>query len=294
MKEVQGSRTHQDGTAEGGSRQRENHGKKGMSNQPLPASRSRGGCQGRRLRMGHAVAVTTQAASDGSRENTMRVANIENNSLNWVSISSAGAVDITNCDFSGRRARDEMIHVIGSSEPDVIIGSDKDRNRGCKKKDKDHIEFLCELYEAQACARTVLCARINVRSELENEVRSEDHGHAMDESSCSGLVHVRACCVCRREDQGSSTRACERKPIRDKSGVRLQSKCTGTHRHARVDAEDTIGRKEQTGTWVRQAARAIEEQLKKDKQELRDAGTEARERIDSNKISSIIQENAEN
>ena len=43
-------------------------------------------------------------------------------------------------------------------------------------------------------------------------------------------------------------------------GVLLQSKCTGTHRHARVDAEDTIGRREQTGTWVRQAARATEEQ----------------------------------
>ena len=36
--------------------------------------------------------------------------------------------------------------------------------------------------------------------------------------------------------------------------VRLQSKCTGTHRHARVDAEDTIGRREQTGTWVRHFA----------------------------------------
>ena len=36
---------------------------------------------------------------------------------------------MTNCDFSERRARDEMRHIIGSSEPDVIIGSDKDRNR---------------------------------------------------------------------------------------------------------------------------------------------------------------------
>ena len=45
---------------------------------------------------------------------------------------------MTNCDFSERPARD------------VIIVSDKDRNRGCKKKDKDHLEFLCELYEAQA------------------------------------------------------------------------------------------------------------------------------------------------
>ena len=39
-------------------------------------------------------------------------------------------------------------------------------------------------------------------------------------------------------------------------GVRLQSKCTSTHRHAPVHAEDTIGRREQTGTWVREAARA--------------------------------------
>ena len=54
-----------------------------------------------------------------------------------------------------------MRHIIGRSEPDVIIGSDKDRNRGCNKM----------------------------------EVRSDDHGHARDESSCSGLVHVRAGCV---------------------------------------------------------------------------------------------------
>ena len=76
-------------------------------------------------------------------------------------------------------------------------------------------------------------------------------------------------------------------------GVRLQSKCTGTHRRARVDAEDTIGMKEQTGTWVRQAARAIEEQLKKDKQEL--GMRERRKRAeDENIICSIVHENAEN
>ena len=104
---------------------------------------------GKTTPQGHAVAVTTQEPLDGSREKTMRVANIENNSLNWVSTSSAGALDMTNCDFSERRARDQMRHFIGSSELDVITGSDKDRNRGCKK-DKDHIEFLSELYEAQA------------------------------------------------------------------------------------------------------------------------------------------------
>ena len=76
-------------------------------------------------------------------------------------------------------------------------------------------------------------------------------------------------------------------------GVRLQSKCTRTHRHARVDAEETIGRREQTGTWVREAARAMEEQLEKDKQELE--MREQRKRAeDANRICSIINEIAEN
>ena len=67
-----------------------------------------------------AVAVTTQEALDGSREKTMRIANVENNALNSVSISSGRALEMTHCDFSGRPARDEMRHIIGSSEPDVI------------------------------------------------------------------------------------------------------------------------------------------------------------------------------
>ena len=96
----------------------------------------------------HAVAVTTQAAPGGYREKTMRIESVEN-SLNWVSISSAGALDMTHYDISAKTARDEMRHIIGGSEPDFIIGSDKDQNRGCKKRDKDHLEFLCELHEAQ-------------------------------------------------------------------------------------------------------------------------------------------------
>ena len=76
-------------------------------------------------------------------------------------------------------------------------------------------------------------------------------------------------------------------------GVRLQSKCTGTHRHARVNAEDTMGRREQTGTCVRQAARAMEEQLKEDKQEL-EMREQRRRAEDANRICSTIHENAEN
>ena len=76
-------------------------------------------------------------------------------------------------------------------------------------------------------------------------------------------------------------------------GVRLQSKCNSTHRHARVDAEDTVERMEQTGTLVREAARAIDEQLKKDKQEL-EMWEQRRRAEDANRICSIISENAEN
>ena len=65
-----------------------------------------------------------------------------------------------------RSAREETRHIIGSGNPDVIIGSDKDQNRGCRKKDKDHVEFLCELYDAQTA-----CGRYFVR-ELTSEVNS--------------------------------------------------------------------------------------------------------------------------
>ena len=86
---------------------------------------------------------------DGSCEKTKRIATVEKGELNWMSISSAIELDVTRCGFSTKSARDEMRHVIGSSEPDVIIGSDRDQSRGCRRKDKDHIEFLCELCEAQ-------------------------------------------------------------------------------------------------------------------------------------------------
>ena len=79
----------------------------------------------------------------------MRISSVGNNAMKWVSISSAGAVDMTHGDFGVRSARDEMRRIIGSSEPDVIIGSNKDQNRECRKKEKDHMECLCELYEAQ-------------------------------------------------------------------------------------------------------------------------------------------------
>ena len=88
---------------------------------------------------------------------------------------------MAHCHFSVRSAPDEMRHIVGISEPDdVIIWSDKDQNRGCKKEKKDHTEFPCDLYE-----------RADVGSELENEVRGEDRGHAGDANS----IGVRVGCV---------------------------------------------------------------------------------------------------
>ena len=239
---------------------------------------------GKTTPQGHA----THVALDGSCEKTMRVANIENNSLNWVSISSAGALDMTNCDFSERRARDEMTHIIGSSEPDVIIGSDKDRNRGCKKKDKDYIEFLCELYEAQAAQARYFMHELT--SEASSIMKFMGRIMAMPATRAAVVdLCMFGLAACDKGGPGfvnASVRTTNFRQV----GVQLQSRCIGTHRHARVDTEDTIGRKEQTGTWVRQAARAIEEKLKKDKQEL-----EMREqRKRANRICSIIHENAEN
>ena len=58
----------------------------------------------------HAVAVTTQEASDVFREKAMRVANIENNPLNWVSISLAGALDMKNCGWVIGRLVGQGLH----------------------------------------------------------------------------------------------------------------------------------------------------------------------------------------
>ena len=94
---------------------------------------------------------------------------------------------MTNCD---RRARDTMRHIIGSSELDVIIRSDMDRNRRCKKKDKDRLHFLCELYEAQATQGRYFVHELT--PEASSRMKCIGKIMASDESSCSGLVHVRA------------------------------------------------------------------------------------------------------
>ena len=97
---------------------------------------------------------------------------------------------MTHCDFSVRSAPDEMRHIIGGSEFDVIIGSGKDQDRGCEREDKDHMEFLCELYEAQvACGR---CFVHDQTSEVNSRIRCVTRIMAMPgtRKSCGRPVHV--------------------------------------------------------------------------------------------------------
>ena len=107
---------------------------------------------------------------------------------------------MTHCDFSARSAREEMRHIIGSSVPFVIIGPDKDQNRGCKKKDKDHMEFLCESYEVQAaCGRHFvheLTSEVNFRMRCVTRIMV----NARNENNSGGLAHVGV--GCKRECTG--------------------------------------------------------------------------------------------
>ena len=170
----------------------------------------------------------------------MRVASVENNSLNWVSMSSAGALDLTNCDFSERPARDQMRHIIGRAEPDVIIGSDKDRNRGCKKKDKDHLEFLCELYEAQAAQGRYfvheLTSEASSRMKCMEKIMAMPGTRAAFADLC--MFGLAAC-----DDGGPGFVNASVPTITNarQVGVRLQSKCTGTDRHRKEGANGDMG-----------------------------------------------------
>ena len=71
-----------------------------------------------------------------------------------------------------------------------------------------------------------------------------------------------------KEDQDLSTRTSGRSPMHDLLECGCRDKCTGTHRHARVDANNASEKMEQSGTWARKVARAIE-WFTEDEQELK-------------------------
>ena len=120
----------------------------------------------------------------------MRIANIEKNTSNWVSISSAGALDVTLSDFSMRSAPNEMRRVVGSSTPDVIIGSDEAQNRDARRRTKITWNSCVSCTKRRRRVVDTSYIRADSRSGSENEMHDEDHGHARSENSRSRSVHV--------------------------------------------------------------------------------------------------------
>ena len=76
-------------------------------------------------------------------------------------------------------------------------------------------------------------------------------------------------------------------------GVRLQSKCGSMHRHAQVNAANTIETREWTGSWVRQVPQPMEEHLKEDQQEL-ETREHQRKVEDAKNMCRIVHENDKN
>ena len=76
-------------------------------------------------------------------------------------------------------------------------------------------------------------------------------------------------------------------------GVQLQRKSASTHRHARVDCENPTEKGEQTGSWVRHVAQAMDEQSKEDQQEL-ETRKKKRNVEDAKRTRGIVRENDKN
>ena len=150
-----------------------------------------------------------------------------------------------------------MRHIIGSSEPDGIIGSDK---RSAQVMQEDHMEFPCELYEAQtACGRYIvqkLTSEVNSRMVCVTKIMAMRGTRTPVADLCMfGLA------ACDEGGPGFVNASVRTITTARRVGLRIQGKCTGTHRHARVGAHNTSVQMEHIGTWVPQVARAMEEQL---------------------------------
>ena len=148
----------------------------------------------------------------------------------------------------------------GVSEPDVIIGSDRDLNRRCRKKDKDHILFLCELCEAQVARGRYFVHELT--SEVNSRVRCMAKVMAMPgiRTAVAELCMFRLA-ACDEGGPGFVNVSVRTITNTRRVGVRLQSKCGSMHRQAQVNADNTIETRERTGSWVRQVAQEIGENL---------------------------------
>ena len=207
----------------------------------------------------HTIEVTTQEATDGYRWKTMRISHVETNTLN--SVPSSLAVHSSRRIVASALDRHVMKRdIMEMRQHDVFTESDKNQSRGWRKEHKDHMEFLCDLYDAQvasgrycvheqtSAAHSRMCvARIIVMPNTRTYVSKLCMlGLAAIDEGGSGFVNasVRAVTNARQ------------------FGMRMPAKCTGTHRHTRVGSNNASEKMEHSGV-----VRAMVEQLM-DEQEL--------------------------
>ena len=94
------------------------------------------------------------------------------------------------------------------------------------------------------------------------EVRGEEHGHAGNDNNSGGSVCVWVGLHVMNEGGSGFVNASELSVTNARQvGMRMLSKCTGTHRHARIDANNASEKMKHTRTWVLQVARTMEEQI---------------------------------
>ena len=126
-----------------------------------------------------------------------------------------------------------------------------------------------ELYEAQvACGR---CFVHELASEVNSKMTFVTKILAMPETTTTVAdLCVLGLAACDEGGPGFVNASVWTVTNARQVGMRMQRECTGTHRHAYVGANSTSENLEQTGTWVHQdqVARAPEERLRVDKQEL--------------------------
>ena len=118
-----------------------------------------------------------------------------------------------------------MRHITGSSDPNVIIGSD--------------MEFLCELYEAQVARGRhfvhELTSEVNSRMQCVAKIMARPGTRTVVLDLCMfGLA------ACDEGGPGFVNASVRTVTNARQVGMRMQSECTGTHRHARDDANNTI------------------------------------------------------
>ena len=175
----------------------------------------------------------------------MRIANVENSAFNWGSISSAGAPDMTHCDFSVKSARDEMT----SLEAVSLMSSLGLTGIRTGEKDKDHIECVRELYEAQVARGRYfvheLTSEVNSRVRYVAKVMAMPGIRTVVADLC--MFGLAAC-----DEGGPRFVNVSVRTITNarRVGARLQSKC-GSMLEAR----------ERTGSWFRQAVEEHELEL---------------------------------